>query len=83
MKINALILITLIYFVISLLFNYSLYPLLITNDNSNQYFLIFIYFLSEIISFLFLIYSKKNDKKLTTTLGTVTWAEESMNNSLL
>ena len=83
MKRNALILITLVYFIISVLFNYSLYPLLITNDNSNQYFLIFIYFLSELISFLFLIYSRKNDKKLTTTLGPVTWVEESMNNSSL
>ena len=83
MKRNALILITFIFFSISTLFNYSLYPLLISNDNSNQYFLIFIYFLSELISFLFLLYSKKNDKKLSTTLGTVAWVEESMVNSSL
>ena len=81
MKRNALILITFIFFSISVLFNYSLYPLLILNDNSNQYFLIFIYFLSELISFLFLLLSKKNDKKLSTTLGTVAWVEESIYNS--
>ena len=83
MKRNALILITFIFFSISVLFNYSLYPLLIINDNSNQYFLIFIYYLSELISFLFLLFSKKNDKKLSTTLGTVAWAEESIYNSSL
>jgi len=83
MKRNILIIITIIYFSLSLLFNYSLYPLLITNENSNQYFLIFIYFLSELISFFFLILTKKKEKIISSTLGPKLSFEESMNNSSL
>ena len=83
MRKNTLILITVVYFSLSLLFNYSLYPLLITNEYSDQYFLIFIYFLSEIFSFFFLIFSKKNEKKLVSTFGPVLGVEESVNFSTL
>ena len=83
MRKNTLILITAVYFSLSLLFNYSLYPLLITNEYSDQYFLIFIYFLSEIFSFFFLIFSKKNEKKLVSTFGPVLGVEESVNFSTL
>ena len=83
MKRKALIIITFIYFLISLLYNYSLYPLLILNDNINQYFLILIYFLSELFSFLFLLYSKKNEIKLSIFLGLVVSAEESRYSSSL
>ena len=71
MRKNTLILITVVYFSLSLLFNYSLYPLLITNEYSDQYFLIFIYFLSEIFSFFFLIFFYKNVKKLVLIFGLV------------
>jgi hypothetical protein len=83
MRKNTLILITVVYFSLSLLFNYSLYPLLITNEYSDQYFLIFIYFLSEIFSFFFLIFSKKNEKKLVSTFGPILGVEESVNFSTL
>ena len=83
MKRNALILITFIYFSLSLTFNYCLYPLIIKDVYNDQYFIIFLYFLSEIISFLFLIYTKKHEKKLTTTFGPVLGAEESVNFSNL
>ena len=83
MRRNTLILITAIYFSLSLLFNYSLYPLLITNEYSDQYFIIFLYFLSEIFSFLFLIFSRKNEKKLVSTFGPILGVEESVNFSTL
>lgn len=83
MRINILILITSLYFCLSLLFNYSLYPLLITNEYSNQYFLIFVYFLSELFSFLFLIYTKKHEKKIITTFGSALRVDESINFSNL
>ena len=82
MKRNTLIILTLIYLTLSLLFNYSLYPLLITNEYNNQYFLLFLYFLSENISFLFLIISKKNEEILSITLGSIIGGEESINFSI-
>ena len=83
MKRNTLIIITLIYFSISLLYNYSLYPLIITNENSNQYFLIFLYFLSELVSFAFRKYAKKNEEKIVSTLGPIIFIEEPMSYSTL
>ena len=83
MRRNALIFLTIIYFILSLLFNYSLYPLLMTNKYNDQYFLIFIYFLSEIFSFLFLIIAKKKEKKLTVVFGPIIGIEESINFSSL
>ena len=83
MRRNALIFLTIIYFILSLLFNYSLYPLLMTNKYNDQYFLIFIYFLSEIFSFLFLIIAKKKEKKLTVVFGPILGVEESINFSSL
>jgi len=83
MKRNTLIIITLIYFSISLLYNYSLYPLIITNENSNQYFLIFLYFLSELFSFAFRKYAKKNEEKIVSTLGPIIFIEEPMSYSTL
>ena len=82
MKRNTLIILTLIYLTLSLLFNYSLYPLLITNEYNNQYFLLFLYFLSENISFLFLIISKKNEEILSKTLGSIIGGEESISFSI-
>lgn len=83
MKRNTLIILTLIYLTLSLLFNYSLYPLIITNQYNNQYFLIFIYFFSEIFSFIFLIISKKNEKILTATLGSIINGEDSVSFSFI
>ena len=79
MRRNALIFLTIIYFLLSLLFNYSLYPLLMANEYNDQYFLIFIYFLSEIFSFFFLIIAKKKEKKLTVVFGPIIGIEESIN----
>ena len=67
MRRNALIFLTIIYFLLSLLFNYSLYPLLMENEYNDQYFLIFIYFLSDIFSFFFLIIAKKKRKKINSS----------------
>ena len=83
MRKNALILITLLYLSLALLFNYCLYPLIIKNEYNDQYFIIFIYFLAEIFSFLFLIYAKKNEKKLVATFGPILGVEESLNFSNL
>ena len=54
-----------------------------TNKYNDQYFLIFIYFLSEIFSFLFLIIAKKKEKKLTVVFGPILGVEESINFSSL
>ena len=83
MRKDALILITLLYLSLALLFNYCLYPLIIKNEYNDQYFIIFIYFLAEIFSFLFLIYAKKNEKKLVATFGPILGVEESLNFSNL
>ena len=69
MKNNTLILITIIYLVLSILFNYGLYILLIINKSNDQYFLIFIYFLSEILSFFFFLFPKSKDKIISSTFG--------------
>ena len=83
MRKNTLILITFVYFSLSILFNYGLYPLLITNKYSDQYFLIFLYFLAEIFSFFFLLYVKKNEKKIVSAFGLKIGSEESINFSSL
>lgn len=53
--------------------------MIITNENTNQYFLIFTYFLSELISFALLKISRKKEVKITSILGPVTSLEEPMN----
>jgi hypothetical protein len=67
MKNSPLILITIAYIFFSVVFNYGLFQLLIINKSNDQYFLIFIYFLSEALSFLFLLLPKS----FTSTLGPV------------
>ena len=79
MRNNILIIITVLFFSLSSLFNYCLYPLLITNKYVDQYFLIFLYFLSEIFSFFFLIFAKKKEKNLMYAFGPVLGVEESVN----
>ena len=71
MKNNTLIVITLIYFILSILFNYGLYQLLIINESNNQYFIIFLYFLSEIFSFFFFLLPKSKYKIIDTTFGSL------------
>lgn len=79
MKINTLIIITVIYLILSILFNYSIFQLLIINKSNNQYFLIFIYFLSEVFAFLFYFLPKSKDKIISYTLGPIIISDESMN----
>ena len=79
MKINTLIIITVIYLILSILFNYSIFQLLIVNESNDQYFLIFIYFLSEVFAFLFFFLPKSKDKIISYTLGPIIISDESMN----
>jgi len=79
MKINTLIIITVIYLILSILFNYSIFQLLIINKSNDQYFLIFIYFLSEVFAFLFYFLPKSKDKIISYTLGPIIISDESMN----
>ena len=79
MKINTLIIITVIYLILSILFNYSIFQLLIVNKSNDQYFLIFIYFLSEVFAFLFFFLPKSKDKIISYTLGPIIVSDESMN----
>ena len=79
MKISTLIIITVIYLILSILFNYSIFQLLIINESNNQYFLIFIYFLSEVFAFLFFFLPKSKDKIISYTLGPIIVSDESMN----
>ena len=79
MKINILIIITIIYLILSILFNYSIFQLLIINKSNDQYFLIFIYFLSEVFAFLFYFLPKSKDKIISYTLGPIIISDESMN----
>lgn len=67
MKNSPLILITIAYIFFSILYNYGLFQLLIINKSNDQYFLIFIYFLSEVLSFIFLLLPKS----FTSTLGPI------------
>jgi hypothetical protein len=79
MKINTLIIITVIYLILSILFNYSIFQLIIVNESNDQYFLIFIYFLSEVLAFLFFFLPKSKDKIISYTLGPIIITDESMN----
>ena len=79
MKINTLIIITVIYLILSILFNYSIFQLLIVNESNDQYFLIFIYFLSEVFAFLFFFLPKSKEKIISYTLGPIIISDESMN----
>ena len=67
---NSLIIITIIYIILSILFNYGLIQLLIINESNDQYFLLFIYFLSEVLSFLFLLFPKSKEI-IITNLGSI------------
>ena len=59
MKLLPFLLITIIYLIILTLYNYSLYKLLTDENFGHQYYLILIYFLSELFSFFYYFYSKK------------------------
>ena len=83
MKNNTLILITLLYFFLSLFFNYGLYRLLIVDESSDQYFLIFFYFLSETITFLFFLIPKSKDKIISNTLGPIIINDGSIDISMI
>ena len=83
MKNNTLILITILYLFLSLLFNYGLYRLLIINDQNDQYFLIFFYFLSEIITFFFFLIPKSKDKIISNTLGPIILNDQSIDISMI
>ena len=83
MKNNTLILITSIYLFISILFNYGLYQLLIITESNNQYFIIFIYFLSEIFSFFFFLLPKSKDKVINSTFGPLIINDGSMDISMI
>ena len=83
MKNNTLILMTIIYLSLSIIFNYGLFRLLIIDEFKNQYFLIFIYFLSEIISFVFFIFPKSKDKIITNALGPIIINEGSFDISII
>lgn len=79
MKNNTLIIITIIYLILSILFNYGVYHLIVINESNDQYFLIFIYFLSEVLAFLFFFFPKSKDKIIAYTLGPILITDESMN----
>ena len=83
MKNNTLILITIIYIVLSVLFNYSLFQLLIIKEFNNQYFLIFIYFFSEILIFIFFLFPKSKEKIISHTLGPIIINDGSMDISMI
>ena len=83
MKNNTMILMTIIYLSLSIIFNYGLFRLLIIDEFKNQYFLIFIYFLSEIISFVFFIFPKSKDKIITNALGPIIINEGSFDISII
>ena len=83
MKNNTLIVITIIYLVLSILFNYGLYRLLIINKSNNQYFLIFIYFLSEILSFFLFLFPKSKDKLIGSTFGPLIINDTSIDISMI
>ncbi len=83
MKNNTLIVITIAYLILSILFNYGFYQLLIVNELNVQYFLIFIYFLSEVFAFLLFLFPKTKDKIINNTLGAIIINDESMDISMI
>ena len=83
MKNNTLIVMTIIYLLLSVIFNYGLFRLLIIDEFNDQYFLIFIYFLSEIISFLFFLFPKSKDKIISNTLGPIIINDGSIDISII
>ena len=83
MKNNTLILMTILYLLLSIIFNYGLFRLLTIDEFKNQYFLIFIYFLSEIISFVFFLFPKSKDKIISNALGPIIINEGSFDISLI
>ena len=83
MKNNTLILMTILYLTLSVIFNYGLFRLLTIDEFKNQYFLIFIYFLSEIISFIFFLFPKSKDKIISNALGPIIINEGSFDISLI
>ena len=83
MKNNTLIVITIAYLILSVLFNYGFYQLLIVNELNIQYFLLFIYFLSEVFAFLLFLFPKTKDKIINNTLGAIIINDESMDISMI
>ena len=83
MKNNTLILMTILYLSLSIIFNYGLFRLLIIDEFKNQYFLIFIYFLSEIISFVYFLFPKSKDKIISNALGPIIINEGSFDISII
>ena len=59
MKLLPFLLITIIYIILLTLYNYSLYKLLTSENFGHQYYLILIYFLSELFSLFYYFCSKK------------------------
>ena len=83
MKNNTLILITIIYIVLSVLFNYSLFQLIIVKEFNNQYFLIFIYFISEVLIFIFFLFPKSKKKIISHALGPIIINDASIDISMI
>lgn len=83
MKINTLLVITTIYLLLSILFNYSLYQLLIINIENDQYFIILIYFLSEVFSFFFFLIPKSKYTLINSALGPSTLNDNSIDISMI
>ena len=83
MKNNTLLLISILYLSLSIIFNYGIFRLLIIDEFKNQYFLIFIYFLSEIISFIFFFFPKSKDNIISNALGPIIINEGSFDISLI
>ena len=83
MENNILLLMTILYLSLSNKFNYGLFCLLIIDEYKNQYFLIFIYFLSEIKSFVFFFFPKSKDKIITNALGPIIINEGSFDISII
>ena len=83
MKNNTLIVMTIIYLLLSVIFNYGLFRLLIIDEFNDQYFLIFLYFLSEIFSFLFFLFPKSKDKIISNTLGPIIINDGSIDISII
>ena len=83
MKQGALNAFTILYLLISTLFNYGLYRLLIKNQSTDQYFLILIYFLAEIISFIFSLVFKTKYKIIDSNIGPLIIKDNSINTSMV
>ena len=83
MKNNTLIVMTILYLLLSVIFNYGLFRLLIIDPYNDQYFLIFLYFLSEILSFLFFLFPKSKDKIISNTLGPIIINDGSIDISII